>query len=201
MDIGGGTRAMKKEPKANSSTAEKIPRRDAVRSALLGLGSGAVMACAKPKVDPAPAGAKVIKWKAQSHDPAVAADYEPFLKYCANVAELSEGQLTIEPHGPGEVSSIKEMFNALKTGKLDLIVTFPGYADFIPGTSFLTSYPLGLDRPDQWETWYYDLGGLELARRMFAPHGVHFLASVQHDLNIIHSRVPIRTFEDFKGIK
>ncbi len=36
---------------------------------------------------------------------------------------------------------------------------------------------------------------------MFAPHGVYFLAAIQHDLNIIHSRIPIRSFEDFKGIK
>ena len=65
----------------------------------------------------------------------------------------------------------------------------------------MTSYPLGLDRPDQWETWYYGLGGLDLARRIFAPHGVYFVGPVQYDLNIIHLRKPLRSFEDFNGIK
>jgi TRAP-type mannitol/chloroaromatic compound transport system substrate-binding protein len=179
-------------------------RRELVRGALAGLGANALFACSKSTAAPNPdraAPARVVKWKAQMHDPAIASDYEPFLKFCSNVSELSEGQLTIEPHGPGEVVPIREMFDAAKTGKLDLVVTFPGYADFIPGTSFLTSYPLGLDRPDQWETWYYQLGGLELARKMFEPHGLHFLAPCQHDLNLIHSRVPIRSFEAFKGIK
>jgi TRAP-type mannitol/chloroaromatic compound transport system substrate-binding protein len=143
----------------------------------------------------------VITWKAQSDHPTLASDYEPFVRFCANVSELSEGKLVVEPHGPGEVVSVREMFDAVKTGKLDLAVTFPGFVDFIPGTSFLTSYPLGLDRPDQWETWYYELGGLDLARRMFEPHGVYFLAPIQHDLNLIHSRIPIRSFDDFKGIK
>ncbi|MDP9151061.1 MAG: TRAP transporter substrate-binding protein DctP [Myxococcota bacterium] len=180
-----------------------IGRREIVSGALAGLGAGALVSCSKPESAPksVESSTKVIKWKAQSHDPALASDYEPFVKFCASVGELSEGQLVIEPHGPGEVVSIREMFAAVKTGKLDLAVTFPGYADFIAGTSFLTSYPLGLDRPDQWETWYYDLGGLGLARRMFEPHGVLFLAPVQHDLNLIHSRIPIRSFEDFRGVK
>src|SRR5579859_2814935 len=186
-----------------SYSDNSFERRDVVKGAVAALGAGVLAACSKTNAAEAnhSAATKVFRWKAQNHDPSMATDYEPFLKFCSSVAELSEGQLVIEPHGPGELSSIRDMFDSLKTGKIDLIITFPGYADFIPGTSFLTSYPLGLDRPDQWETWYYDLGGLELARRMFAPHGVYFLASVQHDLNIIHSRVPIRTFEDFKGIK
>jgi TRAP-type mannitol/chloroaromatic compound transport system substrate-binding protein len=191
--------------RANGSSPRLIDRRDAVRAALVGVGASALDACTKPSAGPAvdkiaaPTG--VIKWKAQSDHPALASDYEPFVRFCANVFELSEGQLAIEPHGPGEVVSVREMFDAVKTGKLDLAVTFPGFADFIPGTSFLTSYPLGLDRPDQWETWYYALGGLDLARRMFEPYGVFFLAPIQHDLNLIHSRIPIRSFDDFKGIK
>src|SRR5208283_2311387 len=114
------------------------------------------------KADDTTASAGVVKWKAQGSDGPKTSCYEPFVKFCANVAELSEGKLLIEPHGPGEICSVREMFDAVRTGKLDLAVTFPGFVEGIVGTNFLTSYPLGLDRPDQWETWYYELGGLEL---------------------------------------
>jgi TRAP-type mannitol/chloroaromatic compound transport system substrate-binding protein len=183
----------------------RLGRRAIVEGALGGLGASALAACSRATdgatAQAAAAATEVFKWKAQSDHPTLAADYEPFVRFCANVSQLSEGKLVIEPHGPGEVVSVREMFGAVKTGKLDLAVTFPGFVDFVPGTSFLTSYPLGLDRPDQWETWYYELGGLELARKMFEPHGVLFLGPVQHDLNLIHSRVPVRSFEDFKGLK
>src|ERR1700690_3170148 len=183
----------------------RMDRRGLVNAAIAGLAVGALARCSRPtaaaKSEDPTAPTAVIKWKAQASDGAVTSCYEPFVKFCANVTELSEGKLVIEPHGPGEVMSVRDMFDAVKTGKLDIAVTFPGFVDFVPGTSFLTSYPLGLDRPDQWETWYYELGGLELARKMFEPHGVFFLAPVQHDLNLIPSRVPVRSFEDFKGLK
>jgi TRAP-type C4-dicarboxylate transport system substrate-binding protein len=36
---------------------------------------------------------------------------------------------------------------------------------------------------------------------MHEPHNIRYVGPVQHDLNIIHSRVPIRSFEDFRGKK
>ena len=54
-------------------------------------------------------------------------------------------------------------------------------------------------RPDQWETWFYELGGLDVARRAFAANNIFYVGPVQHDLNLIHSKVPIRSYDDFKG--
>jgi TRAP-type mannitol/chloroaromatic compound transport system substrate-binding protein len=69
----------------------------------------------------------------------------------------------------------------------------------LPVTAFLSSYPLALDRPDQWETWFYELGGLQLARKAYQAQNLFYVGPIQHDLNIIHSKVPIRSFEEFKG--
>ncbi|MGD0675850.1 MAG: TRAP transporter substrate-binding protein DctP [Polyangiaceae bacterium] len=191
--------------RASEHDRRLIDRRGVV-NAIAGLGATALAACGRATAavkadEPSPSGA-VVRWKAQGSDGPAASCYEPFVKFCSNVSELSEGKFVIEPHGPGEIVAVREMFDAVKRGKLDLAVTFPGFVEeFVPGTNFLTSYPLGLDRPDQWETWYYELGGLDLARKMFEPHGLFFLAPIQHDLNLIHSRIPIRSFDDFKGIK
>jgi hypothetical protein len=126
-----------------------------------------------------------------------------FQKFCTNVKELSEGKLQIQPFSEkGIVPGPFEMFNAVKGGVLDAMHCFSNYwAGFMPVSAFLSSYPLGLDRPDQWETWYYELGGLQIARKAYRAHNMFFVGPIQHDLNLIHSKVPIRSFEDFKGKK
>jgi len=95
-----------------------------------------------------------------------------------------------------------DMFEAVRTGVLDAMHVFTLYwAGKMPVTGFLSSYALGLDRPDQWEVWYYGLGGLELARRAYAEQDLFWVGPVQHDYNLIHSKVPIRSFEEFRGKK
>jgi TRAP-type mannitol/chloroaromatic compound transport system substrate-binding protein len=95
-----------------------------------------------------------------------------------------------------------ELFAAVKNGDCDSMFTFPVYwTKEQPVNAFLTSYPLALDRPDQWETWYYELGGIELARKAYEANNLMFVGMVQHDLNLIHSKIPIKSFEDFKKKK
>jgi TRAP-type mannitol/chloroaromatic compound transport system substrate-binding protein len=143
-----------------------------------------------------------IRWRVQTAAYAGTAGYPAFQKYCAQVKELSEGRLQFQPFPPDAVVGTFEMFNAVKGGALDAMHCFTTYwAGTMPVAAFLTSYPLGLDRPDQWETWFYELGGLQIARKAFRAHNMFYVGPIQHDLNIIHSKVPIRSFEEFKGKK
>jgi TRAP-type mannitol/chloroaromatic compound transport system substrate-binding protein len=144
-----------------------------------------------------------IKWRIQSAWQAGTAGYTQFQKFCANVKELSEGKLQFQPFPEkGIIGTPFEMFNAVKGGVLDAMHCFSNYwSGFMPVSAFLSSYPLALDRPDQWETWYYELGGLQIARKAFRAHNMFFVGPIQHDLNLIHSKIPIRSFEDFKGKK
>jgi TRAP-type mannitol/chloroaromatic compound transport system substrate-binding protein len=141
-----------------------------------------------------------IKWRVQSAAYAGTAGYTQFQKYCANIKELSEGKLQFQPFPPDAVVGTFEMFNAVKGGVLDAMHCFTTYwSGTMPVAAFLSSYPLALDRPDQWETWFYELGGLQIARKAFRTHNMYYVGPVQHDLNLIHSKVPIRSFEEFKG--
>jgi TRAP-type mannitol/chloroaromatic compound transport system substrate-binding protein len=45
------------------------------------------------------------------------------------------------------------------------------------------------------------LGGKEIAREAYAKHNMFWVGNIQHDDNLIHSKVPIRSFEEFKGKK
>jgi TRAP-type mannitol/chloroaromatic compound transport system substrate-binding protein len=143
-----------------------------------------------------------IKWRIQTAWQPGTAGYRQFQKYCANVKEISEGKLQFQPFPENGIVGTFEMFNAVKAGQLDAMHCFSNYwSGNIPVSAFLSSYPLGLDRPDQWETWYYELGGLQIARKAYRAHNMFFVGPIQHDLNLIHSKVPIRSFEEFKGKK
>ena len=126
--------------------------------------------------------------------------YTAFQKYCANVKVLSEGKVEFQPLPAGAIVGTFDMFEAVKGGVLDAMHSFTIYwPGRIAVTAFLSSYPLALDRPDQWETWFYELGGLEVARKAYRPHNMFYVGPIQHDLNLIHSKVPIRSFDEFKG--
>jgi TRAP-type mannitol/chloroaromatic compound transport system substrate-binding protein len=141
-----------------------------------------------------------VKWRVQTAWDAGTAGYTAFQKYCAGVKALTEGKLEFQPLPAGAVVGTFEMFDAVKGGVLDAMHVFTTYwPSRLPVAAFLSSYPLALDRPDQWETWFYELGGLQLARKAYQAHNMFYVGPIQHDLNIIHSRVPIRSFEEFKG--
>jgi TRAP-type mannitol/chloroaromatic compound transport system substrate-binding protein len=185
----------------HASNPPESDRRSFLRSALVGGAAAAVGCGGKTAGDGATVGsAAAVRWKVQCVWDAGTAGYTVFQKFCATVRELSEGKLELEPHAAGQLVGSFDMFDAVQSGKVDAMNCFTLYwAPKLPVTAFLSSYAFGMDRPDQWETWFYALGGLELARRAFQTRNMFYVGPIQHDLNLIHSRVPIRTMEDFRG--
>ena len=93
-----------------------------------------------------------------------------------------------------------QLFDAVKNGVLEAMNPFTIYwAGRMPASVFLTSYPMGLRNPHEFDVFYYGLGGLELARELFAKQGMYYVGPIHHGPNIIHSKVPIRSIEDFRG--
>ncbi len=148
------------------------------------------------------ASAAPIKLKVQTAWDAGTVGYTKFKEWCDYVGEISEGKLEVEGFPAGAIVGTFEMFDAVKAGVFSGMHCFDVYwPGKIPVATFLSSYPFGLDRPDQWEVWYEQLGGNEFAREAYGKHNMYFVGTIQHDLNLIHSKVPIRSFEDFKGKK
>ena len=175
---------------------KRVSRRAFLRR--LGVGVAATAAFSPLAV----AQARRYRWRIQTAWDAGTVGYSLFQKFTERVKELTDGQLEVQPFPAGAVVGTFDMFDAVKTGVLDGMNPFTLYwAGRMPVTAFLSSYALGLDRPDQWEPWFYSLGGLDIARKAFAEQGLFYVGPVQHDLNIIHSKKPIRRFEDFKGVK
>ncbi len=143
-----------------------------------------------------------VKWKMQSCWDAGTVGYRLFQRFGEKVNELTEGKFQIECLPAGAIVGTFEMFDAVKAGVFDAYHSFDVYwPGKVPACTFLSSYPFGMDRPDQWDTWYYALGGLEIAREAYGKHNLYYLGPIQHDDNLIHSKVPIRSFEDFQGKK
>lgn len=148
------------------------------------------------------ASAAPINIKMQTAWDAGTVGFVEFKKFAKLVGEMSDGKLTVEPFPAGAIVGTFEMFDAVKVGVFDAYHSFDVYwVGKVPACTFLSSYPFSLDRPDQWETWFRELGGLEIAREAYGKHNMHYLGPIQHDDNLIHSKIPIRSFEDFKGKK
>lgn len=165
----------------------------AVTGAAVGLGFPAVMRASA---------AEAVKVKIQTAWDAGTLGFTKFKEFCTMVGEMTENKVVFEGFPAGAIVGTFEMFDAVKAGVFDAMHCFDVYwPGKIPVATFLSSYPFGMDRPDQWDTWYRALGGIEIARQAYGEHNMHWIGPIQHDDNLIHSKVPIRSFEDFKGKK
>ncbi|MEW8078442.1 MAG: TRAP transporter substrate-binding protein DctP [Candidatus Thiodiazotropha endolucinida] len=145
--------------------------------------------------------AETTTWKIQTSWPG-GIGLEIFKDWCNGIVEKTGGELAFKPFGAKDVVGEFQLFDAVKNGVLDAMNPFTLYwAGRMPLAVFLSSYPLGLRNPHEWDTFYYGLGGLELAREAFGKVGLHFVGPIHHGPNIIHSKVPIRSIDDFRGRK
>jgi TRAP-type mannitol/chloroaromatic compound transport system substrate-binding protein len=148
------------------------------------------------------ASAAPIKWKIQTGWDAGTLGFVKFKEFCDKMGVITEGKLVFEGFPAGAIVGTFEMFDAVKAGVFDAMHCFDLYWGGKDSVfCFLSSYPFGMDRPDQWETWFDELGGKEVAREAYGKHNMMYVGPIQHDDNLIHSKIPIRSFEDFKGKK
>nr|WP_297458874.1 TRAP transporter substrate-binding protein DctP [uncultured Halomonas sp.] len=165
-----------------------------------GAALGATAALGFPYIGNAQTG-KTTTWKIQTSWPG-GIGLKIFEDWCKTIIEKTGGELAFEGFGAQAIVGDFQLFDAVKNGVLDAMNPFTIYwAGRMPAAVFLTSYPLGLRKPSEWDTFFYTLGGLEIARELFAKQGMHYVGPIQHDANIIHSKVPIRSIEDFRGRK
>jgi TRAP-type mannitol/chloroaromatic compound transport system substrate-binding protein len=178
---------------------QKITRRGFLKTAAVG---GAVATTLGVPYFAKHASAAPITIKMQSMWDAGTVGYVEFEKFCKSVGEASEEKLVVKAFPAGAIVGTFEMFDAVKAGVFEAMHTSDTYhGGKIPVATFFSSYPFALDRPDQWDTWFNELGGKEIAREAYAEQNMYWLGPIQHDDNLIHSKIPIRSFEEFKGKK
>ncbi|WP_428649975.1 TRAP transporter substrate-binding protein DctP [Roseibium sp.] len=173
-------------------------RREALRK-IAGVGAAGAATLAAPHI--ASAQGQTTTWKIQTSWPG-GAGLQIFKDWCATIVEKTGGELAFQPFGANDVVGDFQLYDAVKNGVLDAVNPFTIYAQgIIPAATFLTSYPLGMRNPHEWDVFYYSLGGLEITRELYAAQNMMFVGPVHHGPNIIHSKVPIRSIDDFRGRK
>ena len=169
------------------------------RSALGALAGAGAATLAAPHI--ATAASHGTTWKIQTSWPG-GAGLQIFKDWCATIQEKTGGELALQPFGANDVVGDFQLYDAVKNGVLQAVNPFTIYVQgIIPAGVFLSSYPLGLRNPHEWDVFFYGLGGLEMARELYAAQGMHYVGPVHHGPNIIHSKVPIRSIDDFRGRK
>jgi len=145
--------------------------------------------------------AKGTTWRIQTSWPG-GIGLEIFSNWCLSIVEKTGGELAFKPFSAKAVVGDWQLFDAVKNRVLEAMNPFTLYwAGRMPASVFFSSYPLGLRQNQEWTFFYYGLGGLEIAREEFAKYGMYYVGPIHHGPNIIHSKVPIRSIEDFKGRK
>jgi TRAP-type mannitol/chloroaromatic compound transport system substrate-binding protein len=176
-----------------------IERRNLIKGGAL-LGAAAAAAVAMPHVRNATA-AETTTWKVQTSWPA-GVGLETFKRWCATIKEKTGGELEFKAFAAKELVGDFELLDGVKNGVLEAMNSFTLYwAGKIPATAFLSSYLMGLRYPHEWDVFFFSRGGLEAARAVFAKQGMMYVGRIHHGPNIIHSKKPIRSIEDFKDLK
>lgn len=175
---------------------ERPGRRKAIKTAGAAVATGVLSA---PFIRTAKAATTV--WKIQTSWPA-GVGLETFKKWCGTIKEKTGGELEFKPFAAKEIVGDFELLDGVKNGVLEAMNSFTLYwAGKLPATAFLSSYLMGLRYPHEWDIFFYSKDGLKVAREIFAKQGLYYVNRIHHGPNIIHSKKPIRTIEDFKGLK
>ena len=145
--------------------------------------------------------AETISWKVQTSWPA-GVGLNTFKTWCNSIKEKTGGELEFKPYAAKEIVGDFELLDGVKNGVLEAMNSFCVYwVGKIPATAFLSSYLMGMRYPHEWDIFFYGKGGVQMAREIYAKQGLYWVGRIQHGPNIIHSKKPIRSIEDFKGLK
>jgi len=172
-------------------------RRNVLRAGAI---TAAGAAIAAPFIRDAQA-ATTTTWKIQTSWPA-GVGLNTFKTWCNTIKEKTGGELELKPFAAKEIVGDFELLDGVRNGVLEAMNSFCVYwVGKIPATAFLSSYLMGLRYPHEWDIFFYGKDGVKMAREVYAKQGLFWVGRVHHGPNIIHSKKPIRSIEDFKDLK
>ncbi len=147
-------------------------------------------------------GATAETFKMQTFLGAKATTTKEFEAMAAQLKKDTNGEVDITVLPGKAVVGAAETIDAIKNGLLDGQYTAPTYfAGKDPAMGVLgdtlSAYPDSATR----DRWFTEGKGLELARKLYAKHGLHFIGPVYWPPEHIPSKVAINSVADFKGLK
>jgi TRAP-type mannitol/chloroaromatic compound transport system substrate-binding protein len=143
-----------------------------------------------------------VRWRAQTMWSAAESTHKAFEDFCKRVAAATGGRLEIQPFAAGTVVGAFESLDAVGAGVLDAQSSAPVYwSGKDAGFAVIGDLNFAYEHPWQIEAWYYHRGGLELLREAYAKYNVYPVGVSWWGLEALVSKKPVKTTDDFKGVK
>jgi len=141
-------------------------------------------------------------WRVQTLAPAgVAAWYEPFEDFTERVREISGGRLIIKPFPDGAIVGTFKVFDAVVARTFEGFHSWPAYwTGKDPAFASVSGMAMGF--PEQWmmQAWFWEWGGIDLVRELYAEHDLFFVGPVGYGAEIMQFTYPVDDLDDFAGL-
>lgn len=145
---------------------------------------------------------KPIKWKAQSFWGAAELTHKTFVDFCNRVKVLTNGRLEITPYSAGTIVPTFEALDALQNNVIQCMHMWPGYfSGKEPALAAISDMVAAYSHPWQKDAWMYYKGGWEMLNEMYRPYNAYTVGWMFWGIESMVSTKPIRSMEDFKGLK
>ncbi len=148
------------------------------------------------------AGEKPITWRCQTHWPPSSASYKPSAVWMANeIKKRTDGRLIFDLYNSGELIPSKDIFNAVERGMIEMGVSPPQYyASKVPLALIAAGLPFNFKETWEGAYFYKWMGFEDMLRAGCAKYGVYYATDRVYQTQIALKK-PVRTLEDFKGVK
>ncbi len=148
--------------------------------------------------------AKAIIWKSSGHGPAADPSQVFHDKVCEAITKASGGRLIIKHFVGGSIVPATKELDAVDQGVLQMAYTCPMYnLDKWKAASLISSRPGGLPG-EALRTWFDYAGGADLMNKMMKGYNIMTFPGALAPLPpevFLHSKKPIKTVADLKGLK
>jgi TRAP-type mannitol/chloroaromatic compound transport system substrate-binding protein len=149
-----------------------------------------------------PAAAAEYEWKWQSYWQPNTVNQKAFERFAENVEQKSGGRIVIETLPVDAIVPQSEILDAIAANILQGSNGGTGYyVGKDPGFALLADFNAGYESPEQLTAWFYEGGGNEIARELYARYGAYFIGPALWGAESIPSKKPLRNVADFEGLK
>ncbi|TBW56502.1 TRAP transporter substrate-binding protein [Marinobacter halodurans] len=142
------------------------------------------------------------EWKFQASETAGEPSFEIKQEWAKKIGKMTDGRVEIEVMPINSVVGPTETLEAVSAGILQGHMTDPSYfSGQNPAFGMMGNLVGAWNDPSNFLTFMKHAGGEELYNELVEPYGVHLISAGTFPLESIPSTVPIKTLDDFKGLK